>query len=46
MELILKLPDEDAKVREPVIDFDPAQYPCGLAAQFWYTWLAEQDEAA
>jgi hypothetical protein len=45
VELLLKLTEQESVVEDLVTDFDPEQLPCALLAQFWYTWLAEQDEA-
>jgi hypothetical protein len=39
-ELILKLEDDEVRKQALVVDFDPAQYPCGLLAQMWYELLA------
>jgi hypothetical protein len=43
MEILLNLPVEDDEVRKQalVVDFDPAQYPCGLLAQMWYELLSK-----
>jgi hypothetical protein len=43
MELILELQEESEVVE--VYDFDPAQLPCGLLAQYWYAILAQTHDA-
>jgi hypothetical protein len=43
MELLLKI--EEIEAVDEVADFDPAQLPCQLLAQFWYQWLAERETA-
>jgi hypothetical protein len=43
MELLLKVEEESEVVK--AIDFDPAQYPCGLLAQLFYTVLALRKRA-